>query len=888
MTHTASKRAIIYCRVSDKKQKHDGDGLHSQEHRCREYAASRGYEIEAVFHDDVTGGGDFMQRPGMVAMLRFMEANSHDGYVVIFDDLKRFARDTIFHLKLRQELAAYGASVECLNFKFEDTPEGQFVETVIAAQGQLERLQNRRQTLQKMKARLERGYYVFAAPVGYRYKKLDGHGRMLVRDEPLASIFTEALEGYASGRFQLQAEVRRFLASHPEYPRDRSGEVRAQRVTDLLKRPIYAGYVEAPDWGVTLRKGHHEPLISFETWRAIQDRMAGNAKTPARKNLSADFPLRGAVVCGHCGTPLTACWATGKYSRYPYYLCPKRGCESYGKSIRRDAIEGEFEALLHQLQPAPALFSAARAMFEDLWNHRLATAEARGSGLKTELAKIERDIERFLDRIAQAQLPSVITAYENRIRRLEERKIEISEKIASCGSPLRSFDETLRTSLDFLANPCNFWASDRLEHKKAVLKLAFADRLSYVRNEGFRTPDLALPFKVLADLKGSKCKLARPERFELPTPGFVGRCSIQLSYGRVAGLLGGGRSGSEWPAPAILPQPAALSEQRQRPVALDVIGHVLSIVRSDETGHGSAAFREADRPRAFSVPQNRNRHHLAGRAGQKAFGRAGEFLHRDVPFAGRESVRPAGLMHGRLGQTTQIAGALAGRDELAVDHEKHVAVRCFGDQPLRIQHQAVIGAERARLDHTEHVVQVVAALDVRIERVLWVTPRADDRHIDAARVVLLAPLRHFSDDDHVARRDPLRWNEVDRTFAARDRVTHIHVATQLGRPGLRDRRANRARHVVLADADPHPDQCSGIFKPCPVFVVEQRHAFVAAEDLVDRVAIQEPSIEHRHAGILRASDYAVHVGHALKSCHPPHSDSRYSRRNRAPRPVRIS
>jgi site-specific DNA recombinase len=68
------------------------------------------------------------------------------------------------------------------------------------------------------------------------------------------------------------------------------------------------------------------------------------------------------------------------------------------------------------MRPAPALFSATRTMFEDLWNHRLASAEARKSSLKTELAKVERDVEQFLDRIANAQLPSVITAYENRIR----------------------------------------------------------------------------------------------------------------------------------------------------------------------------------------------------------------------------------------------------------------------------------------------------------------------------------------------------------------------------------------------------------------------------------------------------------------------------------------
>lgn len=65
----------------------------------------------------------------------------------------------------------------------------------------------------------------------------------------------------------------------------------------------------------------------------------------------------------------------------------------------------------------------------------------------------------------------------------EERKIEISERIANCRRPLRSFDETLRTSLDFLANPWNLWASERVEHKKAVLKLVFVDQLVDVWNE---------------------------------------------------------------------------------------------------------------------------------------------------------------------------------------------------------------------------------------------------------------------------------------------------------------------------------------------------------------------------------------------------------------------
>ncbi|MBL8564640.1 MAG: recombinase family protein [Hyphomicrobiaceae bacterium] len=45
-----------------------------------------------------------------------------------------------------------------LNFNFEDSPEGEFIEAIIAAQSQLERQQNSRQVRQKMRARIINGY----------------------------------------------------------------------------------------------------------------------------------------------------------------------------------------------------------------------------------------------------------------------------------------------------------------------------------------------------------------------------------------------------------------------------------------------------------------------------------------------------------------------------------------------------------------------------------------------------------------------------------------------------------------------------------------------------------------------------------------------------------
>ncbi|MGJ8527454.1 recombinase family protein [Maritalea sp.] len=510
--------ALIYCRVSGIKQAVEGHGLESQESRCRDYARDKGYLVEAVFPDDVSGGGDFVKRPGMVALLAYLKAQPDKNYVVIFDDLKRFARDTEFHFKLRRMFAERGARVECLNFRFEDSPEGKFIETIIAAQGELERQQNGRQVLQKMKARMQNGYWCFHAPYGYKFDNIKGHGKILVRDEPMASVITEALEGYASGRLASQSEVKRFLESQPIFPKNKRNEVPQQRVVEIFDRYLYAGVIHHPRWDINYVPGQHKGLVSLELFQKIQERRQTAAYVPARKDISSDFPLRGFVACSDCNKPYTACWSKGKNKKYPYYLCDTKGCISYRKSIPRQQIEDGFVKILQDMKPSRELFKLARAAFKSIWNQRSKQIEQTLESLKSEVIATDKQIQNLLDRIMSTTNTTVITAYEKKINDLELQMSLAQERLGNSAIPKGRFEDFIEHALNFLANPYKLWESGKPHLQSMVLRLAFSEHLAYCRKEGYRTPKTSLPFRMLGQISTSNVEMVHRGRFELPTP----------------------------------------------------------------------------------------------------------------------------------------------------------------------------------------------------------------------------------------------------------------------------------------------------------------------------------------------------------------------------------
>ena len=520
------QRAVIYCRVSSERQVKEGHGLDAQESRGRAYAKQHGYEVVKVFREEGISGG-LLDRPAMQAMLLFLEQQPLDQEtIVIIDDLKRWARDVQGHFMLKTAIYSRNARLESPTHRFDDSPEGKFVETVLAGAAELERNQNKRQVVKNMKARLEAGYWVFDYPPGFKYRKVAGHGKLLVHDEPKATVVRKALEDFASRRLKQKVDVQHFLESrHFQHRRKHKG-VHLEQVTRILTQPLYAGYVEYPKWGVKRMKGKHKGLISTTVYERIQGRLEESDRAPNRKDLNKDFPLRGFVCCSACKKPYTASWAKGRNKSFPYYRCNTKGCTLHNKSIKRDLMEKEFSVLLKKLKPQPQILDLTKAIVLDVWKNETANVQRVLQKREDRLKEIDGKIEMCFERIDQASNNTVIRGYEAKIEDLESEKLRIGENVGKIKKHGVSFETAVTLVFNFVQNPSKMWKKGVLSEQRIVLRLVFSEPLYYQRGVGFETASLSLPFALSGMVGVEKSKLVELMGFKPTTSAMRMRRSI--------------------------------------------------------------------------------------------------------------------------------------------------------------------------------------------------------------------------------------------------------------------------------------------------------------------------------------------------------------------------
>ena len=169
---------------------------------------------------------------------------------------------------------------------------------------------------------------------------------------------------------------------------------------------------------------------------------------------------------------------------------------------------------MRSLRPTPSLFYITLESMRELWEDRIAKTEERQAAMKAELALIECKFGQLMERIMGTESPALTQVYESQIVRLEEQKVSLTEKVQMCGRTLDLFDETFRTAITFLANPCKLWDSGDLEARRLLLRLAFTRKLPYCRKQGFRTAELAIPFRVLAAIERRKNQMVGAQGLE--------------------------------------------------------------------------------------------------------------------------------------------------------------------------------------------------------------------------------------------------------------------------------------------------------------------------------------------------------------------------------------
>lgn len=500
--NTLNKKALIYCRVSSKKQELEGSGLSSQEKRCREYASVQGYEVEAVFHDSFSGAGDFMKRPAMNRLLCYVDEHPQNNYVVIFDDLKRFARDLKFHWELRAEFQSRNLIPHCLNFTFEETPEGAFIETIIAAQGELERQQIKRQTLQKMKARLQRGIYCIPKPpYGYKYEKSKLYGgKILIKNKKEADIISQAFTNFVIGKLYYIKDVMDFINKHPL---NNKRKLNIDTIKRMLTNIVYTGYIEYVKWNIPLTKGIHEPIISLKLFEEIKQKLSGKIPQRTRKDMRSDFPLRGYVNCIYCHHPLTASWSTSSTkNKHPYYRCNDKFCIIKGKSIPQTELHKYYKAYIEKLTPKDDIILKAKSeiLLEAIYREKNKMIIVENQ--KKEIAAIDLQITSLVEHIITDPKNALIKVYENEIKKLENKKLILEESInKNADTKVKLLELMMEKGFKTFANPYSTWVNGNYKKQKIVQTMLFNTNLEYGRKEYFGTNNKSYILRLFDEIK---------------------------------------------------------------------------------------------------------------------------------------------------------------------------------------------------------------------------------------------------------------------------------------------------------------------------------------------------------------------------------------------------
>lgn len=414
--NAAAANAVIYARFSSHSQ--NEQSIEGQLRICYDYAAREGYTVVGEYIDRaLTGRSD--DRPDFQRMIADAKKKAFR-YVIVYK-LDRFARNRYDSAIYKHKLKQCGVKVLSAMENIGDNPESIILEAVLEASAEYYSVDLSQKIKRGRQDSAAKGKFIGGGiPTGY--KSVDGQ---LTIDEEKAPIIKYAFEQYAAGipKKKIVDELNaRGLRNRNGKPYGLTAFQRA------LKCEKYIGILQQS--GVRIEDGC-PALIDKETFYKVQDRIAENQQLGKGNKATVDYLLRGKIFCGYCGSAMLGVSGKGKGGeQHYYYSCGERRRTHTCKKAheKKDFIEWYIveQTVEYVLAPTRLEEIARRvvAQYDSEFNN------SKVKGLERYVTKLERDIDKAIDAMVEADSKAIRTRLSEKIDKLEAQKADAEIDLA--------------------------------------------------------------------------------------------------------------------------------------------------------------------------------------------------------------------------------------------------------------------------------------------------------------------------------------------------------------------------------------------------------------------------------------------------------------------------
>ena len=377
----------------------------------------------------------------------------------------------------------------------DETPQGKFLSTLLAAQAQLDNDLRRDRTVEGMKATVQRGYWPYRAKLGFKNARDESSRPILVPDPETAPLVRHAFEFYATGQYTMAELLQKLTAMGLRMP---NGEpLSAQTLAKMLHSPIYVAELSVPKWGLVGIKASFDGLVDRKTFDSVQTHLSRRAhKAEKHQRDQPEFSLKRLVRCGKCQRPLTASRATSRSGRkYAYYHCQQK-CEHVLE--RKDRLEDAVEDLVSRLQPTPEYLRLYKEIMLDVWKQRRKDRVAIEQRLTRRLEKLDQRKDRLIEAFVYHRTIDAAT-FEKQEAKLARDILATEQELGEAREDTLNVKGIIAYAEHVALNVATQWRDATYEQRIRLGRILFPKGLEY-SGEGLQTPETGLFFRNPKDL----------------------------------------------------------------------------------------------------------------------------------------------------------------------------------------------------------------------------------------------------------------------------------------------------------------------------------------------------------------------------------------------------